>query len=425
MLPFSDASDGKDQGYLGEGIGAELIDVLGRDSDLRVASRSSSFRLEGAAADLGEAGRRLGVDTVLAGSVRRAADRLRVTARLVDVAGGSTLFSESFDRRFEDVFAIENEISQAVAGALEVTLAPPHGDPRRRAMPADVQAYEHYLRGRQLFHLLGRENLERARESFARAIEIDPDYALGHTGLADCCSFLSMHFGTRAGCVEKALSASDTALELAPDLAEAHASRGLALSLEQRFYEANRCFGNATWIHPKLWEAYYFWARSCFIQGELGEALRLFERAAAVRPDDYQAPLLTVQLYRSLGRRSEARAANARGLELARRRLELDSQDVRAWYMGAGALVDQGREEEGLKWAQRALELDPDDLATLYNLACTFSVAGRLEDAVDCLERTVESGFADATQRRWIEHDSDLDPLRGHPRYRALLERLG
>ena len=424
VLPFADASGGRDHRDLCEGLGAELINLLARDSDLRVASRTLSFRLRGEAADLRGVGRRLGVGAVLAGSLRRAGGRLRVDAELVDAADGSRLWSERFDRRLEDVFAILDEIATGVAGALEVILAPPHGGSGRRPTPGDIRAYEHCLRGRRLFFLRGRESLERARESFVQAVEIDSEYVLGYTGLADCCSFLKMHFGGSAACVEKALAASARALDLAPDLAEAHASRGLALSLEQRFHEADRCFGNATWLHPRLWEAYYFWARSCFVQGELGKALRLFERAAEVRPDDYQAPLLTVQLYRSLGRRREARSANRRGLQLARRRLELDPDDVRAWYMGAGALVDEGREEEGLEWARRALDLEPNDLTTLYNLACTLSVAGRLDDAVDCLERTVDLGFTDATQRRWMEHDSDLDALRHHPRYLALLERL-
>ncbi len=424
VLPFVDISPEQDQGYFCEGIGEELINVLTRVDGIRVASRTSSFQFKEAAADIRDIGRRLDVDTVLEGSVRKAGDRLRITAQLVDVADGFHLWSERFDRKLEDVFAIQDEIARAIASALRVTLRAPRSTTGQRRTPADIRAYEHYLRGRQLFYLWGKKNLERARECFTRAIEIDPDYALGYTGLADCCSFLNMHFGGGDPRLEEALAASDRALELAPVLAEAHASRGISLSLKQRYSEADHCFETATWIEPRLYEGYYFWARSCFVQGQLVKAARLFERASEVRPDDYQAPVLTIQVYESLKRPRKVREAARRGLALARRRLELDPDDVRAWYMGAGAHVHLGQVESGLEWAERALALDPEDPATYYNLACMYSKAGRRSRAVDCLERSVETGFSYAAQRLWIEHDSDLDPIRDHPRYQALVERL-
>ena len=157
------------------------------------------------------------------------------------------------------------------------------------------------------------------------------------------------------------------------------------------------------------------------MQGKYEKSAQMFEGAIAVRPDDYQAPLLVTQVYRSLGREAEVRAAFERGVRLVKKQIKLNPDDVRALVLGAHALMEVGETETADVWAKRALELSPDDRGVLYNLACYYSLSGEKETAIDCLEKAAAVG---RVTREWIEHDSDLDPLREEPRYLALLENI-
>jgi tetratricopeptide (TPR) repeat protein len=298
-------------------------------------------------------------------------------------------------------------------------------DEQRRAIERphteNVEAYEFYLRGRQFFYQFREKGLQFARRMFARAIEIDPEYARAYAGIADCSSQLYKYWDASAANLEQAESASRKALELAPDLAEAHAARGFALTLGGNHEEANREFEAAIRLDPKLYEGYLYYANGRFAEGKLAEAAKLFEQASAVRTEDYQAPGLAGLCYAGLGREAEGRAAFERSVRAAERHIELNPDDPRAYYLGAIAWCRLGQVEKGLGWGDRALALDPDDAGVLYNVACLNGVAGRAETALDHLERAVQNGFG---HREWIEHDPDLESLRSDPRYQALLSRL-
>jgi len=174
-------------------------------------------------------------------------------------------------------------------------------------------------------------------------------------------------------------------------------------------------------LDSRLFEAHYFYARDSFAQGKLEQALQQYERAMAVRPEDYQSPLLCAQIYSSLGREAEAKASRRRGLRLAEDCLKTHPHEVRALYLGASALVGLGEEDLGLQWADRALAMDPGDSMLLYNVGCIKSRAGRIEEAIDCLEKANRAGL---TQREWYANDSDLDPVRRHPRFQALMKSM-
>ncbi len=422
ILPFVNMSDDKENEYFSDGITEELINALAKLRSLKVPSRTSVFALKGRPMSVQEIGRTLGVDTVLEGSVRKSGETLRITAQLINVGDGYHLWSESYDRKIKDVFAIQDEITQNIVKALQVTLDPREERAMQKTPTSDPRAYDYYLRGLKQFHLGGRRNWEAARQMFSRAIEIDPKYALAHAGIADVSAFLYMYAEPAESNLEQAREASAKALVLAPELAEAHASRGEALMLGKEYAEADREFETAIRFDPKLFEAPYFYARSLWAQGKLEEARRQFERASELRPDDYQSVALLASVYAGLGRAADSRAAAARALGIIQRHLESEPDDVRAIYMGAGALVVIGRQEEGLKWADRALAADPNDTSTLYNIACMYALGGRRDQAIALLERALHNGFA---QKEWIEHDTDLNSLRGDPRFRALLERMG
>jgi serine/threonine protein kinase/tetratricopeptide (TPR) repeat protein len=417
VLPFANLGGGPEEDYLSDGITEEISLALSKVERLRVASRTSCFVYKGKSQDVRSIGRELNVDSVLEGSVRRAGNRLRIAARLIDVVDGYQLWSERYDREMEDVFAIQDEMAANIVRALRVVLDERQRKALLRVPTADVRAYEHYLRGRQFLHETRKKSLEYAREMFSRAIEIDPAYALAHAGVADSCSLLAMFYPGNAEDLECAERASQKALELRPDLAEAHSARGAALWQQGSVEAAEREFERAIELDPKLFEAYYFFARARFQEGELEEAARLFEKAAAVQ-DDYQAVFFAAQSYTALGRAAEAQDGYRRACEAAGKHMELNPDDPRAATMCAVSLCRLGQPERGLDWAARALAIDAEDLGVLYNVACLYSLEGEAEKALDCLEQAVEQGFGNL---EWFEHDPDLDPIREHPRFQALM----
>ncbi len=421
VLYFENLSRVEEDEYFRDGITEDIIVELSKIQGLRVFPRSAVLAYRDKPATAPQVGQQLNAAYVLAGSLRRAGNRLRITAQLVEARTGHSVWAERYDRQLEDVFAIQDEIAQSIARALKVVLTEKEKRAIAKAPTADVQAYDYYLRGRQFFHQFRRKGFDFARQMFARAIAIDPGYARAYAGVADCCSFFYMYYESSEANLREADTTSRKAIEIDPELAEAHASRGLAVSLNKRYKEAKQEFETAIRLNPKLFEAYYFYARARFAEGKLAEAAELFEQASRANSEDYQAPLLLGSVYIGLGRKEEAKMAYRRGLRVIEKHLELHPDDARATYFGALSLGQLGEKERSQEWAERALAIDPDDSSVLYNVGCVYANLGQTEKAIDCLERSVTSGMG---QKEWIEHDSDLDSLRSHPRFQALLEKL-
>ena len=421
VLPFADLSREKDQEYFCEGIAEEILVALSRVANLHVASRSSSFRFGKGDVDVREIGARLGVGALLYGSVRRADQRLRITAELADVKTGFRIWAERYDREMEDIFTIQDDIAQSIVKALEVSLSSVEQAALGKPTTSDVKAYDYYLRGRKFFYQYSRKGMQFALELYSRAIEQDPQFARAYAGIAQCAAFLFQNAGAHAADLEQADAASGKALELDPESAEAHAARGVALSLRGEHAAAEQEFETAIRLNPDLFEAHYFYARDCFSLGNYEKAVRQYEEAMRARPEDYQSPLLVAGSFVALGRPADANAVRRRGIRLAEEHLRLNPDDARALYMGANGLVALGERERGLEWADRALAIDPDEAMLLYNIACIKSMALAKDQALDCLERSVRAGL---TLRDWLAHDTDLDPIRDDPRFQAVMKSL-
>ncbi len=400
----------------------DIITELSAIKDLRVFPRSAVFAYRDKQITAPLIGQELNAAYVLEGSLRRAGNRIRITAQLVETRSGLTIWARRFDRTMEDVFAIQDEMAKNIAEALQVMLTEEEKRVIEKVPTANVEAYDYYLRGRQYFHQFRRKGMEAARNMFKRAIEIDPNYARAWSGLADCHSFLQFYWQPTNENLQQADAASRKALELDPELAEAHASRGHLLSLLERDAEARHEFEAAIRLNPSLFEAYYFYARSCLIHGKLSEAARLFEEASRVRPDEYQALSLLANAYEGMGvEPSIAEAAHRHAVEVIEKHLEMHPDDVRALYLGAQNLCRLGQQQRGLDWAQRALAIDPEDSAVCYNVTCIYAILGRIEDAVTCLEKSIACGFGD---KKIIQNDPYLNPIRNHPRFVALWNKL-
>ncbi len=421
VLYFNNTSGDKEDEYFRDGVTEDIIAELSKIKELRVFPPSAVFALRDKVVTEPQVGQQLNAAYVLGGSLRRAGNNLRLIAQLVETRTGHTVWADRFNRQLEDVFAIQDEIAHSIAGALKLALTEQEKQAISKAPTASVKAYDFYLRGRQFFHQFRRKSYEAARQMFERAIEIDPQYARAYAGIADCLSFLYSSFDSNPKLLDDADVASRKALELDPELAEAHASRALVLSLRKKHDEAAKEFEAALRLDPNLFEAYYFYARSLFAQGKMQQAAEYFEKAHEVNPDDFQAPALLGPVYKGLGKKAEAEAAYRRVCQLVEKHLKAYPDDVRAIYFGASALCQLGEREKSAEWNRRALALEPDDPGVLYNVACVYAGLGEADSAIDCLEKAVQSG---RTQRDWMEHDSDLDPLRNHARFQELLQRL-
>ncbi|NWF85834.1 MAG: tetratricopeptide repeat protein [Bryobacteraceae bacterium] len=421
ILRFNDLSKERDQDYFCDGVAEEILGSLGKISGLRVISRVASFRLDPQSANLLESARKLRAAFVIQGSVRKANGNTKIAVQLTSAATGDQVWAESYATDLSDIFAVQEEIARSVAAALELKLTTSESAALQWAPTSQLQAYDCYLRGRKHYYGYGPSDVDCAIRLFEKATRIDPGYALAWAGLADGWSYTYLYSERTAEALARAQEAARHAVEMEPKLAQAHASLALALSLAGAEAEIENEFETALQLDPNLFEAWYFYARHAFAQGDLRKAIRLYEQAMRVRPEDYQSPLLVAQSYEETGSPERARAVRLLGVKLAAEHLEYYPGDVRALYMGANGLVSLGRVQEGLEWAARARRMRPNDSMLLYNLGCVYALAGKSTDALDCLELAVDSGL---TQRGWFLHDSNLDTLRGSPRFEAILSRL-
>src|SRR2546423_6564954 len=421
VLPFNNMSGDSEQEYYSDGITEDIITDLSKVSGLSVVARHTAFTYKNKPVNVQEVGRELGVAYVLEGSVRKAGARVRVTGQLINSKDGTHIWADRFDRELTDIFAIQDEITHAIVEQLKVKLHPQERKSIAQAPSDNIEAYTHYLKGRDFLNRRSKRYLQLARQMFAKAVEWDPMYARAYAGMADCDSYLYMTYHEKV-VMDDVLATTEKALSLDPNLAEAHASRGVALSAGQRYEEAKEEFEKALALDPDSYEAHYFYARSNFAQGNVDRAAALFERAAEIRPDDYQVPCLLVAIYKSLSRPQDAKNAARKGVELAERELALHPEDSRPAQIGSGALFALGEKDRAREWTARALAIDPDDLVAQYNAACNYSLLGDIDAALDLLEKCLPMLGHEKVQ--WAKYDSDFDPLRDHPRYQKLFERI-
>ena len=420
VLPFTDMSPGRDQDYLCEGLAEELIDALTHIEGLRVAARTSAFQFRGDQ-DLREVGRKLGVSSLLEGSVRKSGDRLRITVQLIEVATGYHTWSEKFERSAADVFAVQDEIAETVAKLLRGGALSTRERRAVRRKPTAIETYECYLRGRQRMHTMQQPHMDEAKELYERAIALDAEYAPAWAGLATLHALLYEWWGSSDAHLAEADRASRIAMELAPDLADAHLARGYTLSNMRRYVEACSHFESAARINPNLFDAYYYYGRAAFAAGDVQKSIELWHRGGEVRREDFQCPVLESMALRMSGRAEQAQLANKEGVRRAERLLELNPQNGRVLSLGAGALQRDGQIDRALDWARRAQQLYPDDMGVVINSALVLLRLGQKQESLDLLERMFNKGWA---KRDWVERDPDYDALRSEPRFIAMMAKL-
>ncbi|AHG48434.1 adenylate cyclase (plasmid) [Rhizobium leguminosarum bv. trifolii CB782] len=419
ILPFANISDDAAQEFFSDGITEDIITDLSNVSGLFVLSRHTVFTWKGRSENLQRIARELGVAYIVEGSVRKAGNHVRINAELIDAASDGHVWAARYDRDLTDIFEVQDEITKAIVEQLKVKLLPEEREAIEQAPTESVEAYTHFLRGREYYHIASRSNHLMARQSFARAIELDPDYARAYAGIAVCDSRLRSQFGMRIP-VEDILANTAKALAIDPNLAEAHAAKGFALAVAGNRAEAVSSFERALSLDPDCHEANRYYAEFCVTDGHFEQAATYFVRASEIKPADYGAPTMLVNVFRSLGQLDRAESYARIAIKKAEDELRRHPENANVACLGATVLAFLGIRDRALEWLARSLATDPSDINIQYNAACTYALLGEIDQAIDVLEAWMPQ--VGAEMRLWFKNDSDLDSIRDHPRYSGLLE---
>jgi adenylate cyclase len=420
VLPFANMSGDAEQEYFSDGISEDIITDLSKVSALEVCARNTAFTFKGRSVKVPDVARELGVSHVLEGSVRKAGARVRITAQLIDGASGNHLWAERFDRDLTDIFALQDEISEAIVKALKLKLLPEEKSAIERRGTDNVEAYNLYLMARQ--YLISGTGADVQRlEAIVRlcqaAIEMDPNYARIWALMAVARRGLHFHFGQPG---HDALAAAERALALDPNLAEAHAVKADHFWNIGKPDQARAEIDMAVSLDPDSWEVNINAGYLSFRQGRFHDAIRHFGTAATVIEADFVCAGMMSTACLAAGDTEGARRAAQMTIERAERALAQDPSNGSAMGFGAGALAILGEGDRAKDWIHRALLIDPNNLRMRYNLACALSSnLGDADAALDLL-----GPFFAQTTASFVDHakvDPDLDRLRGDRRFLAMI----
>jgi adenylate cyclase len=421
VLPFSNMSGDAEQEYFSDGITEDIITDLSKVSSLAVVSRNTAFSLKGKSIDIAQITRQLKVSYVLEGSVRKAAGRVRITAQLIEGAKDNHVWAERYDRDLSDIFALQDEISQAIVKALKLKLLPEEKKAIEQRGTTNLEAYNLYLMARQ-FSVTGNYGNVRRCEAIIRlcrsATEIDPGYATAWALMAVAQAALKFYFN---GPGDGGLAAAERALSLDGNLAEAHAAKARVLTSEGRYDEAFVEIEAALRLDPESFEVNSAAARLYFTQERLPEAIRFYEKAAALMEMDFSSVSLLMTCYKALGDMPKMREAAKRCLARAEKITTQEPDNGLALGYVVVSLCNLGEIERAKDLAKRAMLLDPDNLTMRYNFACGFAQIGDAQAALELLGPVFERDAAETVN--WAKVDPDLNVVREDPRFTAMMAK--
>ena len=420
VLPFANMSGDPEQEYFSDGISEDIITDLSKVSALSVVARNTAFTFKGQAVDVKDVAQSLGVDHVLEGSVRKAGNRVRITAQLIDGKKGDHLWADRYDRDLTDIFAIQDEISKEIVAALRVKLLPEEKRAIETRGTSSVEAYNLFLMARQQW-ITGSSGDIRRDETIVRickqALTFDPDYAQAWALMSLAQSQLRLWHARE----EDALPAAERALAINPNIAEARCVKAHMLEEQGRSDEAKLEIETALGLDPESWEVNREAARLLFRQGKIREAIPYFEKATQLVDADWHNAGMLATCFHETGDADQLRRAAQMTAERVEKALAKDPSNASALASGAGALATLGESQKAKDWIERALLLDPDNILMRYNLACALATDIKdydraLEVLTPYFERTVSR-----TQLRHAEVDPDLDPIRDDPKFTEMM----
>ncbi|HEY3585215.1 MAG TPA: tetratricopeptide repeat protein [Casimicrobiaceae bacterium] len=418
VLPFANMSGDPEQEYFSDGITEDIITDLSKVGALSVVSRNTAFSYKAKHVDIAQVARQMHVSYVLEGSVRKSGNRVRITAQLIDGASDSHVWAERYDRDLNDIFALQDEISEAIVGALKLRLLPSERKAIEQRSTTNPEAYKLYLMARK-YNAMGNSRHRDITVRFCqRAVAIDPGYARAWALLAIC---QANHRMVNVGTGDTGWDAAERALALSPDLAEAHAAKGRILGDAGRYDEALDAHANAMRLDPEGYEVNAAAARCYIPMRRYAEAAACLERAATAIDADFWALGMAIQCYEALGDEEAMRNAARRALERVEKVVAAEPDHGLAIGWGVSALVALKERDRAKEWTERAMLLEPDNLNLRYNLACAMVSLAETDLALELLEPVLER--AQRHNLTWFATDNSLDAIRDEPRLHAMLAK--
>ncbi|HET7293387.1 MAG TPA: protein kinase [Vicinamibacteria bacterium] len=417
VLYLENLSGVKEDEYLRDGVTEDIITELSKIQGLKVFSRPTVLPYRDKPVTPAQIGQQLHAAYVLAGSLRRAGNRLRINAQLVDTQTDFPVWSERYDREMADVFELQDEIAHKIAEALRITLSPQEKEALAARPTDNLQAYDLYLRGRSYARRRTRQDLDFALQMFENAAALDPEFALAHAAIASVCAQYHFDHQRTPDWVERAVAASQRASALSRDVPEVQVAEAWILYANGRFDEAYARVRAVLATTPDAEGAYYLLCRALFSAGRHQEVADIAETAVQSSGEDYNVYVPILNSLGALGKDELRRSFHQRRILGLEKHLMKVPEDARARVLLSTSYAEMGRGEDASREMQFAIGLRPNDASMLYNCACTYAKLRRKAEALEALRKAWDAGFKDV---EWARRDPDLELLHDDPEFERL-----
>jgi len=422
VLYFENLSGVKEDEYFRDGVTEDIITELSKIQGMHVYSRPTVLAYRDKPVTPAQIGQQLRASFVLTGSVRRSGNRLRITVQLIDTRTDFPLWSERYDREMQDVFEVQDEIARMIAEALRIKLTTQEQAALASKPTENLQAYDHYLRGRSYARRLTRQDLEFALQMFNDAVSQDPEFALAHAAIANVCAYFYCHYDREQSWIDRARAASEKAVAMRPDVPEVMVAQAWILYSRSEYLDAARILRSVITRKRDCEGAFYLLLRCLFAFGQHQEVASLADEAIEASGTDYN---VYVPILNSLGAlaKKEARAnILQRAIQAQEAHLREVPEDARARSLLAANYAEMGRTEDSKREATMAMTLRPNESSILYNAACTFCCLKQKAEALDAIGKAWRAGFKDTD---WVRGDPDLALLHGDAEFERLYPAKG
>ncbi len=419
VLYFDNMSSEKESDYFCAGITEDIITDLSKISGLQVVSRKDVLPFRNKEVNTRQVGEALRVNYVLEGSVRKAGNKIRISAQLIDVRSGFHVWAERFDRLVEDIFDLQDEVSLKIADALKLSF---NGGEKQTAAPrptVDMRAYDFFMRGRDLLNIRGKKSNERAIQMLENALSIDANFAPAYAALAEAFSNMYLWYDGDPQWLGKTIQMNQKALNLDPDSTEAQFGIAMVYLYQKRFTEARRTLVNIIQRNPDSYDAVRWLGIIADITGDYEAAVKQYIRAAELKPYSEEPWMHLDMTYRRMGDERASDEAARKIIEIGERKFEVNPDDILTLSRMAIPYARFGQKEKALSAIRTVVERAPNDGLALYNCACTFNGLGQKEETLTYLRKSLEIGGN--VVREWAKTDPYFDSLRGDPDFETVI----
>ncbi len=422
VLYFENLSGMKEDEYLRDGITEDITTELSKITRVKTFSRAVVLGYRDKSVTAGQVGKELGASYVLTGSLRRAGNRLRINAQLIDASTDFPLWSERYDREMEDVFAVQDEIASKIAAALRITLSPQEQEALAAKPTENLHAYDLYLRGRNFARRVGRQDMQFALQMYENAVTLDPSFAVAHAAIANVCAQFYYYFERKQPWIDRVNLATQRAIAAGRDEPEIRCAEAWLDFAQGHYDSAVDKIRSALNRDPDIDGGYHLLGRALFEAGRYQEVVDIMEDALAHAGENYNT---TIPIHNALGALGKKEALNNytyREIAIFEAQLKKTPEDARVRVLLAGNYAEQGRFEDAKREVDLAMALRPDDTMILYNIACTQCSMGNPKDAMVALKKAWEAGYRNPV---WTRQDPDLTILHGDPDFERLYPPAG